>query len=234
MFKGSFLGEPPVEWLVWAKRVKVLTDRILKPESGPFQYILKGFNQANSLDGNEDQQFYDAKNNLLKGLRECAALLEDDTLGELLEIEEKKANIPNESKTVFIGHGNSRLWKDLRDLLKDRLDLQWEEFNRESTAGLSNKERLEVMLSKAGFAFLVLTAEDEHVDKTFHARESVIHELGLFQGKLGFKKAIVLMEEGCEEFGNIHGLVQIRFPKGDITAKSEEIRRVLEREGLIT
>jgi len=49
----------------------------------------------------------------------------------------------------------------------------------------------------------------------------------------GFKKAIILLEEACEEFSNIHGLGQIRFPNGDIGAKFEEIRRVLERERLI-
>jgi hypothetical protein len=43
----------------------------------------------------------------------------------------------------------------------------------------------------------------------------------------------VLLEEGCEEFSNIHGLGQIRFPKEDIRPAFEEIRRVLEREGLI-
>jgi predicted nucleotide-binding protein len=86
------------------------------------------------------------------------------------------------------------------------------------------------MLSKANFAFIVMTAEDEHSDGSYHARENVVHEAGLFQGKLGFKKAILLLEDGCSEFSNIEGLVQIRFPKGNILAKSEEIRRVLERE----
>jgi predicted nucleotide-binding protein len=66
------------------------------------------------------------------------------------------------------------------------------------------------------------------------ARENVVHEAGLFQGRLGFKKAIILLEEGCEEFSNIHGLGQIRFPKATISAKFEEIRGVLEREGVIT
>lgn len=67
-----------------------------------------------------------------------------------------------------------------------------------------------------------------------NARLNVVHEAGLFQGRLGFRKAIVLLEEGCEEFSNIHGLSQIRFPKGDISARFEKIREVLEREGLIT
>ena len=62
---------------------------------------------------------------------------------------------------------------------------------------------------------------------------NVVHEAGLFQGRLGFTKAIILLQEGCEEFSNIEGLGQIRFPKGNIQAVFEEIRRVLEREGLI-
>jgi predicted nucleotide-binding protein len=65
-----------------------------------------------------------------------------------------------------------------------------------------------------------------------NARLNVIHEAGLFQGRLGFQKAIILLEEGCEEFSNIHGLGQIRFPDGNISAKFEEIRKVLEREGI--
>ncbi|WP_437992295.1 TIR domain-containing protein [Sorangium sp. So ce145] len=134
---------------------------------------------------------------------------------------------------IFIGHGRSRVWKDLKDFLQDRLGLTWDEFNREATAGVSAKERLETMLDEACFAFIVMTAEDEQADKTKHARANVIHEVGLFQGRLGFKRAIVLLEQGCEEFSNITGLGQIRFPPGDIASKFEEIRLVLEREKLV-
>jgi predicted nucleotide-binding protein len=66
-----------------------------------------------------------------------------------------------------------------------------------------------------------------------HARQNVVHEVGLFQGRLGPKKAIILLEEGCSEFSNIIGLMQIRFPKNRISAAFEEIRRVLEREKII-
>jgi len=134
---------------------------------------------------------------------------------------------------IFIGHGRSSTWRDLKDFVQDRLQLEWDEFNRESTAGIATATRLEAMLNDATFAFLIMTAEDEHSDTTKHARENVIHEVGLFQGRLGFARAIVLLEEGCAEFSNIHGLGQIRFPAGNILSKSEEIRRVLEREGII-
>jgi predicted nucleotide-binding protein len=78
-----------------------------------------------------------------------------------------------------------------------------------------------------------MTAEDEHADATRHARENVVHEAGLFQGRLGFRRAIILLEEGCAEFSNIVGLSQIRFPKGNIRACFEDVRAVLEREGLL-
>jgi predicted nucleotide-binding protein len=134
---------------------------------------------------------------------------------------------------VFIGHGRSPVWKDLKDFIQDRLDLPWDEFNRVPVAGITNIARLSEMLDDAAIAFVVMTAEDELADGKIQARMNVIHEAGLFQGKLGFTKAIVLREDGCEEFSNIEGLGQIPFPKGNIKAVFEEIRRVLEREGLI-
>jgi hypothetical protein len=131
---------------------------------------------------------------------------------------------------IFIGHGRSPVWRELKDFLQDRLSLPWDEFNRESVAGIPTTARLVQMLGSTCFAFLILTAEDEHADSTLHARENVIHEVGLFQGKLGHRKAIILLEDGCTTFSNIHGLTYIGFPKNRIAACFEEIRRVLERE----
>jgi len=148
----------------------------------------------------------------------------------------KQSPTPNRPPTgdrVFLGHGRSLAWRELKDFLADRLGLEWDEFNRESTAGLSTKERLESKLDSSAFAFLILTAEDERSDGVKTARANVIHEAGLFQGRLGFKKSIVLLEDGCEEFSNIVGITEIRFPPGKIKAAFEEVRRVLEREGVI-
>lgn len=135
---------------------------------------------------------------------------------------------------IFIGHGRSRIWKDLKDFVADRLHLDWDEFNRESAAGIPTTERLQKMLQDACFALIVMTGEDEHADGSLQARPNVIHEIGLFQGRLGFKRAIVLLEKERSEFSNLTGLTQIRFPKGAIESSYEEIRRVMEREGLLT
>lgn len=134
---------------------------------------------------------------------------------------------------VFIGHGRSPVWRELKDFLWERLQLPTEEFNREPVAGISTTERLQQMLEISNFAFLLMTAEDEHADATLHARVNVIHEVGLFQGRLGNRRAIVLMEEGCQSFSNINGLTYIGFPKGRVGSVFEDVRRTLEREGLI-
>ncbi len=63
--------------------------------------------------------------------------------------------------------------------------------------------------------------------------KGIQHALRLVD-QLGFNRAIVVLEEGCEAFSNIEGLGQIRFPKGNIKAAFEEIRQVLEREGLLS
>jgi len=134
---------------------------------------------------------------------------------------------------VFIGHGQSPIWREFKDFVQERLHLPWDEFNRVPVAGVTNIARLSEMLDAAAIAFLIMTGEDEQADGKRRARLNVVHEAGLFQGRLGFTRAIVLLEEGCEEFSNIEGLGQIRFPKGNIKAVFDEIRRVLEREGIL-
>jgi predicted nucleotide-binding protein len=164
------------------------------------------------------------------------ALLKDAQLSavHLARIEDRQSRVSAKTDgTVFIGHGRSPLWRELKEFLIDRLHLTVDEFNSVPIAGVTTAERLAEVLDAAVFAFLVMTAEDEQADGKLRARENVVHEVGLFQGKLGFKKAIVLLEDGCEEFSNIHGLGQILFPKGNISAKFEELRRVLERERIV-
>lgn len=165
-------------------------------------------------------------------LRELAATLRNAIEATELTVETDTRHAS--SKSIFIGHGRSKEWLALKDFITVRLHLEFEEFNRVSAAGIGTQERLGEMLAKCCFAFLVFTAEDAHQDQGLHARENVIHEAGLFQGKLGFRRAIILLEDGCREFSNIVGLGQIRFNKDDISTCFEQVRQVLEREGVIS
>lgn len=117
---------------------------------------------------------------------------------------------------IFIGHGRSALWRDLKDHLADRHGLKVETYETGSRAGHTVRDVLEGMLDRSSLALLVLTGDDEAGDGSLRARQNVIHETGLFQGRLGFSKAIVLLEDGVEEFSNMHGINQIRFSEGNI------------------
>src|SRR5262249_47154022 len=61
---------------------------------------------------------------------------------------------------IFIGHGHSLAWLELKNFITDRLKLPYDEFNAKPSAGIANVARLEEMLNNAAFAFLVFTAED--------------------------------------------------------------------------
>lgn len=178
------------------------------------------------------------KNRSVVLLKEAVSFLQDElelhsSATSDITVSEELSESRHAGANVVIGHGRSVVWRELRDLLRDRLNLPVDEFNAVATAGVPTMDRSSEMLDSAGFAFLVMTAEDEQPDGKIRARENVVHEAGLFQGRLGFRKAIILLEDGCEEFSNILGLSHIRFAKGNLSAKFEEVRSVLEREGLL-
>ena len=108
--------------------------------------------------------------------------------------------------------------------------------NRPSKVRLSPEGgvRITQMLESACFAILVMTAEDRQLSGKRNARQNVVHEIGLFQGRLGFPRVIILKEEGAEEFSNIRGLTYVPFKKGKIMERFAEIERVLLRERVIS
>lgn len=86
------------------------------------------------------------------------------------------------------------------------------------------------MLNDSSIAFLVLTGEDITNYGEAYARQNVVHELGLFQGRLGFNRAIALLEDGVVEFSNIYGINQIRFSKGNIRETFGDVLATIKRE----
>ena len=141
---------------------------------------------------------------------------------------------------IFIGHGRSHIWRALKDFIEDQLGLQVDEFNRVQNAGVSTPDRLTEMMDSSGIAFLVMTGEDEVMTGEdeqstgeLRPRENVVHEAGLFQGRLGFQRAVILLEDGCEKFSNNAGLTHIPFPMGNIKAAFQDVRETLEREGFL-
>jgi predicted nucleotide-binding protein len=135
---------------------------------------------------------------------------------------------------VFIGHGRSSIWARVQLFLEHDCRLQVVSYESESRAGESIVPVLEDMLAKATFAVLVLTAEDETSEGGKRARQNVVHEAGLFQGGIGFHRAILLIQRGLEEFSNVHGLQHIIFDGEKIDQTFFELQRVLKREQQIS
>lgn len=157
---------------------------------------------------------------------------------EVFEEAETASHIPlepdsapeNARPTIFIGHGGDSQWRDLKDHLSDKHGYAVTAYETGARAGHTIRDILDELTRSSSFALLVLTGEDEVGTGELHPRLNVVHELGLFQGKLGFTRAIALLEEGATEFSNIHGINQIRFARGNIRETYGEVLATLRRE----
>jgi predicted nucleotide-binding protein len=135
-----------------------------------------------------------------------------------------------ERARIFIGHGASPDWQALKTYLSDEMQFTVEAYETLPRAGFDIKEILETALNANNFALLVMTAEDQQADESFNARQNVVHEAGLFQGRVGFRRAIVILEESTAEFSNIAGVQQLRYSKGSIRSIFGDVISTLNRE----
>lgn len=134
---------------------------------------------------------------------------------------------------VFIGHGRSKLWARVQMFLEKELGISTVTYELELHVGELIVPVLEKMLRRATFAILILTAEDEVEGSVKRARHNVVHEAGLFQGILGFRKVIVLKQDMVEDFSNIAGLQYISFDDDNVEKTFWDLQRVLKREGVV-
>jgi len=112
---------------------------------------------------------------------------------------------------VFVGHGRNPVWSRVVAFLKDELDLQVEAFETSSRTSQHIVDVLKGFLGVCDAAVIVMTADDRTADGAGRARQNVVHEIGLFQGRLGFDRVILLQQTGTEDFSNLAGLQTIRF-----------------------
>jgi hypothetical protein len=136
---------------------------------------------------------------------------------------------PTPRPVIFIGHGRSTQWRDLKDHLQDLHGYTVEAYETGARGGHTIRDILNELRTKANFAILVMTAEDEAAGE-MRARQNVVHETGLFQGTLGFARAIVLLEEGTKDYSNLQGVHQIRYTPGNIKETFGDVLATLRRE----
>lgn len=137
---------------------------------------------------------------------------------------------PKDPLKIFIGHGRSNEWKDLMMHLQGKHGYNIEAYETGSRAGHAIRDILGAMVASSSLAILVMTAEDPMEDGSMRARQNVIHEVGLFQGSLGFHRVFVMMEDGCEKFSNFDGIQWIPFAKGNIREGFGDVLAAIKRE----
>ena len=142
-------------------------------------------------------------------------------------------NEKTEEHCIFIGHGRNKIWARLNSFLRDEMCIKTDYFERDSQVGKSVITALETCLAKSSFAVIIMTAEDETSNGEQRARQNVIHEIGLFQGKLGFEKVAILLQDGVEQFSNIAGLQYIPFSSDNIEQTFYQLEKMLIREGIV-
>lgn len=131
--------------------------------------------------------------------------------------------------TIFIGHGRSVLWRDLKDHLHDKHMFEIQAYETDDKSSGYIFENVENMIKKASFAILILTNEDEMADGIFRSRQNVIHELGFSQAKIGRKNTLVVVEESVDWPSNIQGIDHFYFSKGNIREVFGDIVSALEK-----
>ena len=164
--------------------------------------------------------------------RKLKSLTADELKNELIAVNPSPRQKSIGGGKVFIGHGRSQLWARVQLFLQDDLKLSTVTFESESRTSETIVSILEELLNESSFAILIMTAEDETSDGQIRARQNVIHEAGLFQGRLGFDKVVILKQAETEDFSNIAGLQYIPFSKDNIEQCFYELQRKLKKSGM--
>ena len=155
---------------------------------------------------------------------------EFDRVAESSRVAHPEKGEARPSPSIFIGHGRSAAWRDLKDHLVEQQGYWVQAYETGARSGHTIRDILGDLLNSTSFAILVLTGEDELSSGDIRARQNVVHELGLFQGRLGFPRAIAVVEEGIDLFSNMDGVQQIRFSKGEIRQVFGDVLATLRRE----
>ena len=116
---------------------------------------------------------------------------------------------------VFIVHGHDTAnTLRLRNLLKERFNLNPVILSEKAGRGRSVIEKFEDEASSTSFALALLTPDDVIAQKGGdypQARPNVIFELGWFYGRLGRQRVCILFKRGTSIHSDLHGILRVEF-----------------------
>jgi predicted nucleotide-binding protein len=137
---------------------------------------------------------------------------------------------------VFIIHGHDEAkWRELRDILEDKLDQKVIVLQEEPSEGETVIGKFEKLADDCCYAFALLTPDDfvEKEGKSyFQARPNVLLELGWFYGRFGRDRVCIVKKLKTEIPSDLAGILTINF-HSDISEAFAKIEAELRRVGVI-
>lgn len=131
---------------------------------------------------------------------------------------------------IALGHGKSALWRSFHEQIVADFPIPCHGFQQVPLPGLGTMAAMLEVLPRARFAILMLTCEDAAAEGELAAALNVVRLAGLFQGRLGFSKVLLLMEDGATVLPGVNDLPRLVFPVGNPSAIWPEARAILENE----
>jgi sugar/nucleoside kinase (ribokinase family) len=131
---------------------------------------------------------------------------------------------------VFVAHGGNPQWRSVKAFIEEQIQLPVHSFESGVWGSTQVTEALNDLLERCGFAVCVLTAEDMSPDGQWRARQNVVHEVGLFQGRYGFDRVILLVEEGIRSVPRTAEPFTVTFPRNGIDTAFWRLRRMFQTQ----
>lgn len=133
---------------------------------------------------------------------------------------------------VFIGCGSLDLHvaKRLVQLL-DKIGIEGVLWSEQFQVGRSILEVWEELPSKVDAAIFIIGSDT--TTHASHPRANVLFELGLFHGRLGRKRTIILASGGIDLPTDVLGTIYLRYEPGRLEIVAEQLRREFKNMGLL-
>ena len=162
------------------------------------------FDKINKWDSSKDQIEYSEDNRTGKSITQIATSKHD--------------TIMKDNKNVFIVHGHDELIKSKVEIVLLKLGLKPIVLSQQPNEGDTIIDKFEKNSSRADYAIILLTADDEGKAKSddsynSRARQNVIFEMGYFVARLGRKNICYLYEEGVEIPSDIKGIAYVALER---------------------
>lgn len=163
----------------------------------------------------EQQQLVDLGRDINDQLRKMASIRDRLHLYKSIQTPASKDGslAPHLGEMIFIVHGHDGNMKlQVAEFIERITGKRPVILHEQADSGRTVIEKFEEHASEAGFAIILLTADDlgkakNADDLNPRARQNVVLEFGYFMAKLGRRRVVALHEDGVELPSDIHGVL---------------------------